>query len=84
MNVQFFLATPILDDDEDENDVEANGSFVIECFEITSGGAGVGNWYPWGRDIILKNATKKKLKVEVQYPGVDYNMDESKMYVQFM
>ena len=62
------------DDDEDEED-EENGTFVIECFEITSS-----NWFPWRKDIILKNATEKKLKVEVQYPGVDYLMDPHKRY----
>ena len=61
------------DEDENENDVDENGCFVIECFEITAS-----SWFPWRKDIILKNATEKKLKVEVQYPGVDYFMDPHK------
>ena len=63
----------VQDDDDDELNIEGNGNFVIECFEITAG------WIPsWRKDIILKNATEKKLKVEVQYLGVDYLMDPKK------
>ena len=62
----------VLDDDEDEDDKE-DGSYVIECSEITSSRPSL--WFLWGKDIILKNATQMKLKVEVQYPGVDYYMD---------
>ena len=58
-------------DEEDEDDVE-NGCFVIECFEITAG------YFPWRKNIILKNATTKKFKVEVTYPGVDYDEEEKR------
>ena len=67
----------VLDDDEDEDDKE-DGSYVIECFEITS--SRPSSWFLWGKDIILKNATQKKLKVKVQYPGVDYYMDPQRRY----
>ena len=62
------------DDEEDEDDVE-NGSFVIECFEITAS-----NFLPWIKKIVLKNATSKKFKVEVTYPGVDFD-EEKRRYV---
>ena len=64
----------VQDDDDDEVNVEENGNFVIECFEITAG------WIPWKRNIILKNATEKKLKVKVKYPGVDYFVDPQTRY----
>ena len=63
----------VLDDDDVDN-VAANESFVIDCFEITAG------WVPWRKDIVLKNATQRILKVEVQYPGVDYLMDAHTRY----
>ena len=61
----------VLDDDDEE---EENGSFVIECFEITA------NWIPWRKDIVLKNATERKLKVEVLYHGVDHPMEAQTRY----
>ena len=62
----------IRDDDEDEDDKE-DGTYVIECFEIS-----VCNWFQWRTDIILKNATKKRLKAKVKYLGVDYFMEPHK------
>ena len=56
------------DDDEDDDEERESGSFIIECFQITA------NLFR-SREIFLKNATGMKLKVEVQYPGVDYNIE---------
>ena len=58
--------------DDDDDDEDENGRFVIECFEITA------SVWPWRKDIVLKNATKKKFKVEVEYPAVDYCEEEHK------
>ena len=49
-------------------------TYEIQCFECGA------SWTPWRNEIILKNSTKQKLKVEVKYPGVDFDQEQESKY----
>ena len=57
----------ILGDDED-----GQRTFEIQCYEINSWSSSKKN------EIILKNSTNQQLKVEVKYPGLEYDKDQQK------
>ena len=75
-----FLDEEIIIDDETQNqklvDVLENGEgidtkYVIECFERQS-------IFFWGKEIIVKNATKRKLKTEVTYQTRDFTKEKDR------
>ena len=55
-------------DELDENARE----FVIECYEIKASAI-------WDKEIIVKNATKRNLKIEVSYPTQDFGKEKDKV-----
>ena len=54
------------------NDEENNGKYEIECYEVKA------NLF-WGNEIVVKNSTKLKLKVEVSYRTRDFQKEKSRM-----
>ena len=61
--------------DEDGEEDDEDESKIVKCYEIDA------SLLSPRKEIILKNATRQKLKVEVKYHGVDFDKEEDKKYV---
>ena len=77
--LKYFDEEIIIDDDTKDlklvevlaNDEENYGKYVIDCFEIKAK-------FIWGKDIVIKNATKRKLKAEVTYVIKDFAREKDR------
>ena len=54
------------------NDEDNDGKYEIECYEVKA------NLF-WGKDIVVKNSTKRKLRAEVSYHTRDFHKEKSQM-----
>ena len=53
------------------NDEDCDGKYVIDSYEIKA-------HFIWGKDIVLKNSTKRKLKAEVTYVTKDFAKEKDR------
>ena len=53
------------------NDEDCNGRYVIDCYESKA-------IFIFGKDIVIKNATKRKLKAEVTYATKDFAKEKDR------
>ena len=53
------------------NDEDCDGKYLIDCYEIKA-------HLIWGKGIVIKNATKRKLKAEVTYVTKDFAKEKDR------